>query len=505
MESAAIPHPRAAILRGLAVLSFKAGDVVPNKVGWPITIEAVEADYYIGSTGMKWVDMVGDDGAICVTPYQGDDAQIAFKVDNSAAHSTNGNGKGPQAPPPPPPNPRFNVGDKVHIVINGQLQTMEPAEVARHISPVMGQWGYALIMPDGSEALYAEINLEPATAEDKTAQATNGSGPAVGDLPPSSLPRPMSELLAHQFKPQIYLVDDLIAKGHLVILGGRPKSGKSWLGLQLAKCIDTGADFLGRETTKAKVLYYALEDGERRVQARAKAIDWQPQSAAVLFTIPYLDDGQGGYGPGVGEIANYASDYDLIIVDTLIAAMSGRTDERDNSAMGKLINALAYVAHKGDKAIVVVHHTGKAANPDDIFATFRGASAIRGAYDVGLILERKPGEREAILHTESRDLDIRNMTLRQADDGAGWVYMGDAYELEKIRAGRKVLEALLEHDASGEGMTAKQIAEIRKVTEATIGRQLARLEADGYVCRDEQPSTQMGKKPDIWLVKAEYR
>ena len=184
--------------------------------------------------------------------------------------------------------------------------------------------------------------------------------------------------------------------------------------------------------------------------------------------------------------------------------MSGRTDERDNSAMGRLINDLAYIAHKRDKAILVVHHTGKAANPDDIFSTLRGASAIRGGYDLGLILERKPGEREAILHAESRDLDIRNMTLRQADNGAGWEYVGDAHEIEKVRAGRKVLETMLDHD-DGKGMTAKQLAEIRKVSEATIHKQLIRLEEGGYVCRDEQPSTQMGKRPDVWRVSEAYR
>jgi hypothetical protein len=315
----------------------------------------------------------------------------------------------------------------------------------------------------------------------------------------------MRELLAHQFKSQEYLVDGLIAKGHLGMLGGPPKRGKSILVLQLAMSIDTGAEFLGRETTKARVLYYALEDGERRVQARARAMGWQPESAAVLFTIPSLDDGQGGYGPGVVEIGNYLPKYDLIIIDTLNSAMSGKTDERDNSAMGRLINDLAYLAHKSDKAILIVHHTGKAVNPDDIFATLRGASAIRAAYDVGLILERKPGEREAILHAESRDLEIRNMTLRQAERGLGWEYVGDANELEKIRAGRKVLEAMLEHDANGDGLTVKDIAEIRKVSEVTIGRQLARLADDGYVSRDEQPSTQMGKRPDIWRVKAEFR
>ncbi len=336
-----------------------------------------------------------------------------------------------------------------------------------------------------------------------SAPSANGNGAANGE-PPSSMPMAMSALLAHRFNPQEFLVEGLFAKGHLVILGGRPKGGKSWLALQLAQCIDTGADFLGRETTKAKVLLYALEDGQRRVQARAKSIGWQPESAAVLFTIPYLDDGQGGQGPGILEIWEYTKQYDLIVIDTLITAMSGRTDERDNSAMGSLINALAYVAHKSDKAIVIIHHTGKAANPDDIFSTLRGASAIRGGYDVGLILERKPGEREAVLHAESRDLDIRNMTLRQAENGAGWEYVGDANEIEKVRAGRKVLDAILEND-DGDGMTTEKIAEIRKVSKATIHKQLTRLEKDGYVCRDILPSPQMGKRPDVWRVVEGYR
>ncbi len=389
----------------------------------------------------------------------------------------------------------------VPITITGIESVIESGvETIVYTSADNGAWvdwekdnGEACVYPYMGDGLAIRLEDDP--------PARDAPAPVV----PTSTPKPIKDLLAHRYKPQEFLVDGVVAKGHLAIVGGRPKAGKSWLVLQLARCIDTGADFLGRETMKARVLIYALEDGERRVQARAKAIGWQPENAAVLFTIPYLDDGQGGYGPGIEEIARYTGEYDLIIIDTLITAMSGRTDERDNSAMGRLVNDLAYIAHKSDKAILVVHHTGKAANPDDIFSTLRGASAIRGGYDLGLILERKPGEREAILHAESRDLDIRNMTLRQADNGAGWEFVGDSNELEKIRAGRKVLAAMLENDADGQGLTAKELAEIRKVSVATIGNQLKRLEEAGYICRDEQPSTQMGKRPDVWRVKAEFR
>jgi len=333
----------------------------------------------------------------------------------------------------------------------------------------------------------------------------NDNGAAVA-LEVSSKPITVRELLAREFRPQIPLVDGLVAKGNLVMVAGRAKSGKTTLMLCMTMSIDAGTPFLGRDTTRARVLYYALEDGARRVQRRLLSLNWQPsERAAFLFSIANLDDGQGGPGPGIAEIWGHTKNYDLIVVDTLTAAMSGRTDERDNSSMGVILNALAQVAHDSDTAILIVHHTGKAFNPDDIFATLRGASAIRGAYDVGLVLERKPGEREAVLHVESRDSDVRPMTLRQAENGAGWEYLGDSHELERVRAGRKVLETMLEHDASSDGMTAKQIADIRKVSEAAIHKQLTRLESDGYLCREPQPSTQMGKRPDIWRVLEGYR
>ena len=142
---------------------------------------------------------------------------------------------------------------------------------------------------------------------------------------------------------------------------------------------------------------------------------------------------------------------------------------------------------------------------DDIFNSLRGASAIRGGYDVGLVLDRKPGESEAILHAESRDVDVENMTIRQSANGAGWEYVGSSFEIEKIRAGRQTLAAMLEMDQERVGLTAKEIAAFRKVSETTTYKQLERLEEDGYVIREEQPSTQMGKKADIWHVAPNYR
>jgi DNA-binding transcriptional ArsR family regulator len=442
-------------------MSYQIGDIVPTPWGGKIEIVAHEDDFYIGKDGFAWGPFTDDDGGQYLTAYKG----------NSPA-------------------------------VDKYFKKPEP-------NKVLDSRPWEGLPPEIAERAKSIITADDIIAADESMliQSTNGNGPQDDGFQSSFTPMLMSNLLGKQFKPQEFLIEGLLAKGNLAILGGRPKSGKSFLGLQAAMCIDTGAAFLGRETLKSKVLYYALEDGQRRVQSRARLINWQPNQAAVLFKIANLDDGAGGPGPGINEIWEHfiKEGFDLVIIDTLIAAMSGRTDERDNSSMGAIINALAGVAHSADKAILILHHTGKSINPDDIFSTLRGASAIRGGYDVGLILERKPGEREAILHTESRDFDIRNMTLRQAENGAGWDFIGDAYEIERIRAGRKVLEAMIENDADDKGMTAKQLADIRKVSDVTVHNQLKRLEEAGYIYRDEQPSTQMGKKADIWHVKEAYR
>src|SRR5690606_13611128 len=142
----------------------------------------------------------------------------------------------------------------------------------------------------------------------------------------------------------------------------------------------------------------------------------------------------GQPGPGLAQIEAIIGDYDLVIIDTLIATLSGRISENDNAAMGVIVNELARMAHDYNKTILLVHHMGKG-SAENIFDLLRGASALRGAYDVGLLLERKQNEKEAVLHLESRDVDTLTMTIRQAGQGAGWESLGDGSEIANIRAG----------------------------------------------------------------------
>jgi hypothetical protein len=301
--------------------------------------------------------------------------------------------------------------------------------------------------------------------------------------------------MAKDFPDLYFLVDGLLAKGNLAMLGGRAKGGKSWLVCQLAQAVDMGIPFLGKQTKQGRVLYFPLEDGERRIQQRAGFLGWKPERAAVHFTIANFD-GDGVPGPGLLQIEQLAPDYDLIIVDTLIATLSGRAKENDNAQMGEIVNELARIAHTHNVCIVLVHHTGKGLR-EDVFDLLRGASALRGAYDLGLLLERKQGEREAILHCESRDLSVEPITIQQAENGAGWECIGNGHYIKELRAGRQIVETITEH---GEGLTVKELAEFSGKSQQTIRDQLLKAEKRGQVEQATDPAKAKGKPAAGWWL-----
>lgn len=299
---------------------------------------------------------------------------------------------------------------------------------------------------------------------------------------------PGDELYNKEYPPRQFIVDGLIKRGDLVLLAGRPKSGKSWLLLQLAQAIDTGGQFLGRAATKGCVLFIALEDGERRIHERLHIRKWRPVSARFSFDMFPLN------GDGLKQIRASAEPFDVIFLDTFRAACGG-ADENSNSEMGLLAQALADIAHETQKTVIVAHHTRKGGS-DDPFELIRGAGAIRAAYDIGLLVERKGKEPEAVLRVESRDVQVEDMTIR-FESSAGWTYEGDDRRIEQIRAGRRAVKAIME---LGDGQTTEAIAQHLKISKQAARQQLENAERDGVVRRQAEPAEGARKPCDLWYL-----
>src|SRR5262245_30883908 len=79
-------------------------------------------------------------------------------------------------------------------------------------------------------------------------------------------------LLARAFPTPRMAVAGLVQEG-VTVLAGRPKTGKRWLALALSLAVAAGEPALGALAVEpGAVLYLALEEGERRLQGRLRAV-----------------------------------------------------------------------------------------------------------------------------------------------------------------------------------------------------------------------------------------
>lgn len=281
------------------------------------------------------------------------------------------------------------------------------------------------------------------------------------------------DLLNADFPEQKWIVHDLVPEASLILLGGRKKLGKSWLALQMAQAVASGALFLQRPTCQGGALYFCLEDGERRLNRRLLK-----QNAVKGLPIHYVT---GRFQPldegGLSDLraAIVAHQPVLVIVDTLAAAKTGRTDENAAGDMADLANALRDLAQEHNTSIVVVAHHGKASFGDPGH-DLRGSSAVAAAADVSIGLYKT--ESGHVLKAEGRDLEDSELRI-QFDAAYTWCWqlVGDARQIAREEAEDEVLQAL---EALGEA-DANSIAKELDKHRSNVLRALKRLVLEGQV------------------------
>ena len=211
------------------------------------------------------------------------------------------------------------------------------------------------------------------------------------------------ELMGKEFPPLIQAVDRLICEG-LTMLVAASKVGKSWLVLLMAVCVALGKPFLGRQTTKSRVIYFALEDSERRLQSRLRTMSILQIPNNLQFTTKaqMLDT---GFLAQVEDWLKLEEGPSLVIVDTL-QKVRGIAKKGVNAYEGDydVIGGIKALADKYRAMIVCVHHTNKSKNVSDIYDKVSGSTGIMGAADTTVIIDRERGRDTATVHFEGRDV-----------------------------------------------------------------------------------------------------
>ena len=252
---------------------------------------------------------------------------------------------------------------------------------------------------------------------------------------------------AQNFPPVRYAVPEVIPEG-LTLLVGAPKIGKSWLILGMLLGVASGGAALGsiRLDQPRRVLYLALEDGDRRMQDRCRQL-LGPDPIPAAYT--YLTRAEPNtILPVIDAYLDRYDDTALVVIDTLGKVMPQALPQetmyqRDYRVGGKL---KAIADRRPGLALVVVHHDRKA-GADDFVERVSGSHGLAGAADTVIVLSRDRQSTDGIVQITGRDIPEGEYALAMAGMGT-WVLDGDDLAEASRRAQeRKSIEGLGERSA----------------------------------------------------------
>lgn len=258
----------------------------------------------------------------------------------------------------------------------------------------------------------------------------NQSTPASQELPPPSS-APTSginawsisgdELNDKEFDPVKMVIPGLLPSG-LAVIGGKPKIGKSFLTMQMALAVAEGTTFLGETMPQGDVLIFSLEDDERRMQARAKALtEGDPLPSRVRM---FNQDNRNIKLPEIESLieewAVHVEKPTMVIIDTMGKAMPKKQIGQDDYAhTTQVLGSLQSLALRLDIAILLVHHTSKRADNLDDFDALLGSTGINATADTLMLLARPRDSASAEFSVTGRDIpEVMNIPLER--DGVIW-------------------------------------------------------------------------------------
>jgi hypothetical protein len=331
---------------------------------------------------------------------------------------------------------------------------------------------------------------------DEHGESTIAFGPAADQVPDLLIGlRDGAWLDTQEFPPLRYAIEPIVPEGS-VLLVGAPKIGKSWLVLGFGLGCAYGGYTLGRlRADRRRVLYLALEDGDRRMQDRCrKLLRGQPiprefeyltkvaGPAFVLDTISmWLARGQHDEPP-------------LIILDTLgkvmPAAFMGETTYQRDYRIG---SALKTISDEHQGVTLLTNHHDRKAQADDFVDSVSGSHGLAGAADALIVIARPRTEQAGVLKLAGRDIPEAEYAV--IFDGADWAIDGSdlgeaARKAAQIRLTAKlgenstqIIEFATEHS---EGVRAKDVAAFLGVEDKVARVYLARLADNGRLKRADR-------------------
>ena len=286
-----------------------------------------------------------------------------------------------------------------HITPSGRLQLTDFKTQTNHYIDVDDE--LARSFPQAVSASGQDV-FEPSTRDGNAAPGLSG-----GDGTRRNAELITTAQLLERLGPTEWLVKCLVEKNSLIQFYGAPKTGKSFIAIDLALSVASGTAFQGLATKKGVVAFIA---GEGHSGLARRVAVWAKENGVSVEDLPIVWSRRSQNIPDTvaltileQEIAEVCSEHDmplvLIVIDTLNRNFGGG-DENSSQDMTKFVFSLDRLRQPHEATCLVVHHTGHHATDRG-----RGSSVFFGAVDASYKVERKTGDRIALVPEVMKDAE----------------------------------------------------------------------------------------------------
>ena len=195
-------------------------------------------------------------------------------------------------------------------------------------------------------------------------------------------------------KPADWLIPDFLPQGGYAIMFGAPGSFKSFLAIDIALSVATGATFpwvgLWPEITATGPVLYSLGEGRPEVKKRVQAWEkthWRGHKASGLILADPVPLIREAIQPFIaGARAASPAGYRFIVLDTIGRSLQGENENAQENA-SQFTALVDTLRREFDATILALHHVGHGEASRE-----RGSSVFRADADTVIGLERQEKE-----------------------------------------------------------------------------------------------------------------
>ena len=257
--------------------------------------------------------------------------------------------------------------------------------------------------------------------EPKTVKLADGTERTVEDLKPEEIGRLLSSVESEEVS---WLWPSWLAFGKLALVDGDPGLGKSAMTLDLAARVSAGKIFPdGAGCEPAGVVLLSAEDGlADTIRPRLDAAGADTSRILALATVPDEDghdrllsipEDLGLIEKGIRGVGAR-----LVVVDPLMAFLSGDTNSHRDQDVRRALAPLAGLAERTGAAVLVVRHLNKAVANNPLYRG-GGSIGIIGAARMAFLVGKDPqDETRRVLASTKNNLAMPPQSLMFGLDGA---------------------------------------------------------------------------------------